>query len=430
MNAMNQDQASDLDLASEERAAARDTAAAGRESRVPRSLLAQGLAPLVDATGLPICVTLWNGEEIASHSQPATARLRFRDRATLCKLILSPEVHFGEAYMSGRLEFEGDLVPFLEAAYRAAETDSALWRLVKRASDWLHRARPNSLAGSRSNVHHHYDLGNDFYRLWLGPTMSYTCAYFPDPRATLDQAQIAKMHHVCRKLRLRAGESVVEAGCGWGGLALHMARHYGVNVRAFNISHEQIEFARECARAQGLERAVEFVEDDYRNIRGRYDAFVSVGMLEHVGVAHYAELGEVIRGCLKPAGRGLLHSIGRNRPGPMNAWIEKRIFPGAYPPSLREMMQIFEPRRFSVLDVENLRLHYSKTLELWLRAFETVSGQAARMFDEAFVRMWRLYLAGSIAAFNVGDLQLFQVVFAPNGNNDVPWTRAHLYAEN
>ncbi|MBI2291063.1 MAG: class I SAM-dependent methyltransferase, partial [Betaproteobacteria bacterium] len=170
-------------------------------------------------------------------------------------------------------------------------------------------------------------------------------------------------------------------------------------------------------------------EDDYRNISGRYDAFVSVGMLEHVGREHYGELGRVIDRCLPRNGRGILHSIGQDQPALLNAWIEKRIFPGAYPPTLREMLAILEPQELSVLDVENLRLHYALTLEHWLRRFEDARERVSEMYDERFVRTWRLYLAGSLAAFNTGNLQLFQVLFARAGSNDMPWTRAHLYGQ-
>jgi cyclopropane-fatty-acyl-phospholipid synthase len=296
--------------------------------------------------------------------------------------------------------------------------------LFRRALSLRHR---NTLAGSRDNIHHHYDIGNEFYALWLGETMAYTCAYYPTPDATLDEAQIAKMHHVCRKLRLKPGESVVEAGCGWGVFALHMARHYGVRVRAFNISHEQIAFARERAAREGLARQVEYVEDDYRSITGQYDAFVSIGMLEHVGVRNYETLGRIAQTSMGSCGRGLIHTIGRNRPGYLQPWIEKSIFPGAHPPALSEMAQIFEPWDLSILDVENLRLHYAQTLRQWLTGYEAASERVRAMFDEKFVRMWRLYLAGSVAAFSTGTLQLFQVLFAPRGNNDIAWTRSHLY---
>jgi len=219
----------------------------------------------------------------------------------------------------------------------------------------------------------------------------------------------------------------VEAGFGWGRLAVHMARHYGVKVRAFNISKEQVAFARDYAKAQGLGSQIEYVEDDYRNIRGAFDAFVSVGMLEHVGVENYRQLGKVAQGVLGDNGRGLIHSIGRNYPAQLHPWIEQRIFPGACPPSLAEMTQIFEPWDLSVLDVENLRLHYARTLMDWLGLFETNVDRVRGMFDEKFVRMWRLYLAGSAAAFTTGTLQLFQVLFATSQNNNVPMTRDHLY---
>jgi len=258
--------------------------------------------------------------------------------------------------------------------------------------------------------------------------MAYTCAYYPTPTSALDEAQVAKMDHVCRKMRLKPGERVVEAGCGWGSLAIHMAQHYGVKVRAFNISKEQVAFARERVQREGLGSSVEFVLDDYRNIGGKYDAFVSVGMLEHVGVEHYPALGRVISQCLGNVGRGLIHSIGRNFPAPMHPWIEKRIFPGACPPALSEMSQIFEPWNLSILDVENIRLHYARTLRHWMDLYDGASDKVAEMFDEKFVRMWRLYLAGSVAAFTTGTLQLFQVLFAPGQSNDVPWTRDYIYA--
>jgi cyclopropane-fatty-acyl-phospholipid synthase len=377
----------------------------------------------------PIEIVLWDGERLGSDpgtmrsmvahgAQAPVASIRLADRRTLWRLVAEPDLHFGDAYAAGRITVEGDLLSFLEAVYRAA------WPAEKPPR--RRRLRSNTLGGSRANIHHHYDIGDEFYQLWLDREMVYTCAYFPTPSATLEEAQQAKLELVCRKLWLRPGETVVEAGCGWGALALYMARHYGVTVKAFNISREQIRYARARARAAGLEDRVEFVEDDYRNISGRFDAFASIGMLEHVGPDHYRELGQVIDRCLSPAGRGLIHSIGRDRPGRINPWIERRIFPGAYPPSLREMLDVLEPWAMSVLDVENLRLHYAETLRHWLVRFDAAAGTVAAMFDEAFVRAWRLYLAGSAAAFMAGTLQLFQVLFARHGVNAVPWTRGRL----
>lgn len=376
----------------------------------------------------PLRVTLWNGESIFTGRGNAVAGIRIADGSALLKLFINPELYFGEAYGDGSIEVDGDLVKLLEAAYRGMEHASFSGRL-RRLVKSLDRPHPNALSAARDNIHHHYDLGNEFYRLWLDREMLYTCAYFPTPDATLEQAQVAKMDHVCRKLRLRPGDAVVEAGCGWGALALHMATRYGAQVRAFNISREQIAYARARARAMGAGQHVEFIEDDYRNISGRYDAFVSVGMLEHVGRDHYGELGRVIDRCLPRDGRGILHSIGQDQPALLNAWIEKRIFPGAYPPTLSEMLAILEPQGLSVIDVENLRLHYALTLEHWLRRFEDARERVSGMYDERFVRTWRLYLAGSLAAFNTGNLQLFQVLFVRAASNDVPWTRAHLYGQ-
>lgn len=379
----------------------------------------------------PLRLTLWNGESLAPAGARADhlwASVRIADRATLIRLLLNTNLYFGEAYSEGALQIDGDLVKLLEAIYRHRLGPNTPWsRWLNRTARWFHHGRRTTLAAARHNIHRHYDLGNDFYSLWLDHQLSYTCAYFPCAGMTLEQAQIAKMDLVCRKLGLRPGHTVIEAGSGWGALALHMAQHYGVRVRAFNISTEQVAFAKARARVLDLERQVEFIEDDYRNISGRYDRFVSVGMLEHVGPRHYGEFGRVIDRCLASHGRGLIHSIGQTQPAPFNAWIRKRIFPGAYPPTLREMAAMLEPRAFSILDVENLRPHYALTLEHWLRRFDNARGRISAMYDERFVRAWRLYLSGSCAAFNSGQLQLFQVLFARAGNSDQPLTRAHLY---
>jgi cyclopropane-fatty-acyl-phospholipid synthase len=372
-------------------------------------------------------IRLGNGVRVKPAGVAPVASMQIADRATLLHILRNPQIEVGDAYSNGRVTIDGDLVRFMKEVYRASASAGSHGSPGQRLSGWLSRYNRHSLASSRDNARYHYDLGNEFYSLWLGETMAYTCAYYPTVDATLDHAQTAKMDHVCHKLRLHPGDTVVEAGCGWGSLALHMARRYGARVSAFNVSKQQLAFARERCNALGLESRVEFIEDDYRNIGGRYDAFVSVGMLEHVGPEHYAELGRVANKSLGDNGRGLIHSIGRNQPEPTQPWIARRIFPGSYIPSLGEMMGIFEPWKLSVLDVENLRWHYALTLRDWLRRFEAAVGEVRAMFDERFVRMWRLYLNGSIAAFECGEMQLFQVLFAKAQNNQVPLTREYLY---
>jgi cyclopropane-fatty-acyl-phospholipid synthase len=334
-------------------------------------------------------------------------------------------MQFGEGYMHGRVTVRGSLDEIVEALSRLPVA-AAGWRDM--VAQRLERA--NTVTGSRDNVHHHYDLGNDFYRQWLDAEMLYTCAYFPTPEATLEQAQIAKMDLVCRKLRLKAGERVVEAGCGWGALALHMARRYGVFVKAFNLSKEQLAWARKRASDEGLSDRVEFVDDDYRSASGQFDAFVSIGMLEHVGRANFAALGEVLRRVIGPNGRGMLHFIGRDAPRPLNAWIRRRIFPGAYPPTLAEVTDhILSPAGMSVQDVENLRLHYARTLECWSERFAAARSSVLSMYGEPFTRAWELYLAGSRAAFITGWMQLFQVVFSPRSAKQISWTRRDSFSD-
>ncbi len=374
----------------------------------------------------PLRVVLWDGKEIARSGPAPAVSLVIRDRAALWRLFTNPLLHFGDDYCAGRIEVEGGVVALMETCYRAMADTPRFRRTSDPAAYRRNQPRLNSRAGSQQNIHHHYDIGNAFYQLWLDAEMVYTCAYFPDQAASLEDAQIAKMDLVCRKLRLQPGQTVVEAGCGWGALARHMARHYGVKVKAYNISREQIAYARERAKIEGLAGQVEYVEDDYRNVAGTCDAFVAVGMLEHVGPDHYRELGAVIGRCLTEQGLGLIHTIGQNISTPMSPWFLKRIFPGSYPPTLREMMAVFEPWEFSVLDVENLRLHYAKTCAHWLERFEQNRDQVREMFDECFVRAWRLYLSGCVANFTLGTLQLYQVVFARPTNNLVPLTRSHL----
>lgn len=376
----------------------------------------------------PIRFRLWNNDVIEPHEQPARFTLHLADPKALYALVTNPNLAFGDLYSAGRLGIEGDLSDLMETLYRAIHQARQKWPRWLEALWRNHAPRATGLSEARENIHHHYDLGNNFYRLWLDQAeMQYTCAYYERPELSLDQAQQAKLEHVCRKLRLKPGMTVVEAGCGWGGLARYMARNYGVKVQAYNISREQIVYAREQAHIQGLDALIDYVEDDYRNIRGQYDAFVSVGMLEHVGKENYLALSEMIKRSLKPHGIALIHSIGRNRPMLMNTWIEKRIFPGAYPPSIGEFMALCEHGDFSVLDVENLRLHYARTLSAWMERLNAAETEISEMYDEHFTRAWRMYLAGSIAAFRAGSLQLFQVVFTHGDNNQLPATRQDLY---
>jgi cyclopropane-fatty-acyl-phospholipid synthase len=387
---------------------------------------------LLDMIGNPpVAIDLWDGQRLEppGGAGAAQSRIALHDRGALYRLLYKPTRTFGELFAAGRLTVDGDLVRTMEILYAQLAQAERRAGPGRRFAERLlsKRARPNTLTGSRQNIHAHYDLGNEFYELWLDRDYTqYTCAYYPHWEATLEQAQAAKLELVCRKLRLQPGETVIEAGSGWGGLARYLARHYGVKVRSYNISAEQVAYARDRAQREGLGDDVEYVEDDYRNAQGMCDVFVSVGMLEHVGVANYPVLGQTIDRCLKEDGRGLIHSIGQDVGRPLNEWIETYIFPGAYPPTLREMMGIFEPVGLSVVDVENLRPHYAQTLRHWLARYDANVARVREVFDDDFVRAWRLYLCGSVAAFTEGQLQLFQVLFRRPGCCTLPATRDHM----
>ena len=372
----------------------------------------------------PVRLELWDGRFADGAPTRAAGDLIVHDRRVLIGLAMNPELYFGEAYTAGRLEVRGFL-PEVLAALSRRMAPRAAWR--ERLAAIL--SPTNSFTAARRNVHHHYDLGNDFYARWLDREMVYTCAYFANAEVSLEAAQRAKLDLVCRKLRLRAGETVVEAGCGWGALALHMAHSYGVRVKAFNLSREQLAWARTRARIAGLERRVEFIEDDFRNVTGEYDAFVSVGMLEHVGRRSFHDLADVLSRTVKRGGgRGLLHFIGRDVPRRLNPWIRRRIFPGAYTPTLAEVTaDVLAPAGMSVVDVENLRLHYARTLAHWSARFAAARDPVREEYGEEFLRTWELYLAGSEAAFALGWLQLFQVVFSPRESRPPFLTRARLY---
>ena len=375
----------------------------------------------------PIRLAFPSGASAQPPGVDPIATVTFRDRRTLLPLILDPENAFAAAYCRGAVHIEGDLGTLLETLYRAMRDRpkaAVPVRILRRLGHWTHA---NTLSASRRNIHRHYDLGNDFYERWLDRDLVYTCAYFPSRNATLEEAQAAKLAHVCRKVRIQPGDTVIEAGCGWGSFALHVARTYGARVRAYNISREQIRYARRRAHAERLDHLIDFIEDDYRNIEGHADVFVSIGMLEHVGTRNYRALGDVIHRTIGDTGRGLLHFIGRNRPEPLNPWINNRIFPGAYTPTLRESMRVLEDHDFSVLDVENLRPHYAITLEHWLQRYEQSFDETAARFGQEFALAWRLYLAGSAAAFHAGSLQLFQVLFSGRNCATIPWTRDWLY---
>ncbi|HVQ74849.1 MAG TPA: cyclopropane-fatty-acyl-phospholipid synthase family protein [Candidatus Binatia bacterium] len=375
-------------------------------------------------------VRLWNGERRTYGTGPEDVAVRLKDRRTALGLLANPSLRFGEAYVAGDIEVEGDLGALMELLLRVARGDLAPGLLHRGLAAVTRWARRNSPRRSRRHVAHHYDLGNDFFALWLGETMAYSCAYFRHPSDDLDTAQEQKFRHLCEKLRLEPGQTLLDVGCGWGGLAAHAAAHHGVNVVGITLSEAQKRHAEAMIAARGLGGQVEIRLADYRELRPRrpFDRIVSVGMFEHVGQALIPAYMAATARLLADGGVGVLHTIGRMAPAPIDPWIGTHVFPGAYFPSLGELAEAMGDRDLAIADVEAWRLHYALTLDRWSEAFEEHAPAVAGQYGERFVRMWRLYLRSSAAAFRVGNLTVWQIQFTRGENNNLPLTRDYLSA--
>jgi len=268
----------------------------------------------------------------------------------------------------------------------------------------------NPVIKARENVAHHYDLSNDFYKMFLDEGMNYSCAYYENEDMSLEEAQYAKLRHIASKMRVGSGMRILDIGCGWGGMAFYLAEHLDARVIGVTLSKEQQALALARAEEKGLKDKVEIRLMDYREVREEFDRIVSIGMFEHVGVPHYTEFFDKVFDLLKPDGLAVIHAIGhRTPPNTTGPWIRKYIFPGGYSPSLSETFAAIERSGLWVADTEILRLHYAYTLREWRRRFEERRGEVAEMFDEKFCRMWEFYLSTSEFAFRNGGHFNFQL---------------------
>ncbi len=357
-----------------------------------------------------------------AESQPPVL-VHIHDYGTLARIARNPALAVGEAYMDGTLTIErGSLYDFLALATRNLFKSGRR----RRASDWLRRMHRNSRRTARRNVAHHYDLSGDLYRLFLDPDRQYSCAYFPEAGMSLEAAQIAKKRHLAAKLLLAPGQHVLDIGSGWGGLALTLAQEHGVSVTGVTLSMEQFAESQNRAAEARLADSVRFALQDYRDVQGRFDRIVSVGMFEHVGPAHYQTFFDTIRRLLTDDGVAVLHTIGLvDGPSIGNPWIEKYIFPGGTLPSLSQITPAVERSGLFLTDVEILRLHYAETLRQWRQRFAEHREGARALYDERFCRMWEFYLAGAEAGFREGSLVVFQFQLAKD-RRSVPLTRDYI----
>jgi cyclopropane-fatty-acyl-phospholipid synthase len=352
------------------------------------------------------------------------------DRKTAFAIARNPRLGFGEAYMDGRIRIEGgdilDLMRLVVGANRWEDKGAGRKALNKGKKKWRALFRRNEAANSRKNVAHHYDVGNDLYRLFLDDDMQYSCAYFTDPGNSLDQAQADKKAHIAAKLNLKPGQRVLDIGCGWGGTALYLNRVADVDVLGITLSEEQLKVARQRAIDAGVADRVKFELIDYRSLTGTFDRIVSIGMFEHVGAKHFDEFFMQCRNLLAEDGVMLLHTIGKyGKVAAPDPFTDKYIFPGYHLPSISQLAASTEKMKFIISDFEILRVHYAYTLDHWLRRTQKAKAKIVAMYDERFYRMWEFYLAGGVVAFENGSMCNYQVQYIRD-RNAVPITRDYM----
>jgi len=383
-----------------------------------------GTLHVTTAAGTPFTVGDGSGKPVA---------IRFNTHAAERGVLIDPEVRFGEAYMDGSLVVEQGSIADVLALILGQRRDGKppFWARPQWLIRYLYRRlmQFNPPPRARRNVAHHYDLDSQLYSLFLDADRQYSCAYFESPGQSLDDAQLAKKRHLAAKLVLAPGQRVLDIGCGWGGLALYIAELTGARVTGITLSKEQHAIADVRAAEKRLAQAPEFRLQDYRDVTDRFDRIVSVGMFEHVGVGHYDAFFHKCAELLDDDGVMLLHSIGRSEgPNVTNPWIAKYIFPGGYIPALSEVLPAVERSGLLVTDVEILRLHYAETLKSWRERFLAHRGEAERLYDDRFVRMWEFYLAAAEMAFREQAMMVFQLQLTKR-QGVVPMTRDYILRE-
>ena len=371
-------------------------------------------------TDHPFLVKFKDSVHQIGEGEPAFT-VEFKKAIPVSKLLNSTSLALGEAYMDGDLIVEGNLYQaldhFLGQMGKFSADEHALKKLIFTSS---------SRKNQEKEVTSHYDIGNDFYKLWLDETMSYSCAYFKNPDDTLYQAQVNKVDYILQKLHLQEGMSLLDIGCGWGFLLIEAAKKYKVHGTGITLSHEQEKEFQKRIRDEGLEDYLQVIRMDYRDLPKSgmtFDRVVSVGMVEHVGRDNYKLFIDCVNEVMKDGGLFLLHFISALKEHPGDPWIKKYIFPGGMVPSLREMISHMSEDGFHTLDVENLRLHYNRTLLYWEKNFRDHLDEISTMFDGRFIRMWDLYLSACAATFHNGIIDLHQILASKGINNDIPMVR-------
>ena len=371
------------------------------------------------------CVKFWDGDEVKVGENEPLFKIILKKTIPKKDILTSTTLAFGEAYMNGDLEVEGDFLLMLNTVLKYKDKFTTDFKGLPKIFSNL-----TSTKKQKEEVTYHYDIGNDFYKLWLDDTLSYSCAYFKNENESLGEAQLNKIHHLLKKLNLREGITLLDIGCGWGALLIEAAKLYKIKGLGITLSEEQFKAFKEKIEKENLQDYLQVKLMDYRELEKSgllFDRVVSVGMLEHVGRSNYDLFMKCVSKVLKKEGVFVLHYISGLYESEGDAWIKKYIFPGGVIPTLREIISLSADYKFYTVDVESLRMHYYKTLIKWAENFEKNTDKVREMFDEKFVRMWRMYLYSCAACFYTGVIDLHQIVFTKGVNNFLPLTREYLY---
>ncbi len=379
---------------------------------------------------IPLQVTYPNGNIETYNGSNPHVKLKLNKNFSVSELSKDPSIVLGEAVMDGDIEIYGSIQELILSAYRCGDSflrNSKFSKLIpKQFHDKKH---------SKSDIQKHYDIGNDFYKLWLDDTMTYSCAYFKHENDSLEQAQLNKVHHILNKLNAQPGGKLLDIGCGWGTLIITAAKEYGLNATGITLSEEQASFITKRVKEEGLENKVTVLIKDYRDIRETYDYITSVGMFEHVGKENLSQYFQTISKRLNINGLALIHGItgqvGGNHGSGTNSWINKYIFPGGYIPRLTENLNHIASAGLQIADLEPLRRHYQKTLELWTKNFHNALPEVQKTHDKRFINMWDLYLQSCAASFESGNIDIFQYLLSKGVSKDtMPMTRDYMYSAN
>ena len=373
---------------------------------------------------IPLQVTYWDGKTETYGEGIPEISIVFHQEVPIRAILKNASIALGEAYMNGTIEVNGSLEDLLTSAY---DTAGSFFH-NKKFIHYLPKISHDE-AESKKDIQEHYDIGNDFYRLWLDKTMTYSCAYFETPEDDLETAQLNKVHHILKKLDPKPGKTFLDIGCGWGTLMLTAAEEYHLDVTGITLSQEQYDYVHDQIRDRGLQDVAHVKLVDYRELGDvQFDHITSVGMFEHVGKENLGEYFKCVNNYLTDDGVALIHGITRQQGGATNGWLNKWIFPGGYVPGLVENVQHIEENNLQIYDLESLRRHYQKTTEIWDANFNEVRDQVVEMFDEDFARMWDLYLQACAASFKSGNIDVMQFLISKGAaGQTLPMTRDYMY---